>query len=186
MPHRNKKETELKTLTIFLTSVFIFSGCLTFHRISYKLNLEGELKGNGIITVYDIRSDAETESEFEEDKLTLFNYILDSENFLNDMRYEGKIILSRELFKEDNLLNGRAEFNFNDIRDVEAISYEDGFYFLTMDLQDSIHSTNGEVVYSDDYKRIIWGKDVKTIEFEMISTDYDDMYYRDLAPFYEE
>ncbi|RPI75544.1 MAG: hypothetical protein EHM47_02335, partial [Ignavibacteriales bacterium] len=172
-------------LVIFISLTLFFSGCLTFHRISYKLNLEGEIEGHCKITIYDIRSDAEGENEFEEDKNTLFEYILASDTFLSDMMEEGKDITSRNLFVEENLLNGEVEFNFDDIRNVEGIEFHDGFYYLTMDLQDSIYSTNGEIIFSDDYKRIVWGKDTETIEFEMIATDYDDMYYRNLAPFYK-
>lgn len=181
-----KGKTLKKHFLIFISLALFFSGCLTFHRISYKLIPEGELDGKGLITIYDIRSDAETDAEFEEDKETLFNYILESEQFLSDMDSEGKDITSRKLFVVDNLLNGAAEFNFDDIRQVEGIAFEDGLYFITMDTEDSIHSTNGEIIYSQGYKRIVWGEDIKTIEFEMIATDYDDMYYRELSPFYNE
>jgi hypothetical protein len=173
-------------LIIFVSFSFLLAGCLTFHKISYELILDDELKGTGIITVFDIRSDAETDDEFEEDKNTLFGYILKDKQFITDMTDEGKDITSRRIFTKDNLLNGEAKFNFNDIRDVEGIAYEDGFYYLTMDLQDSIYSTNGQIVFSEEYKRIIWGKDTKTISFEMIATDFDDMYYRELAPYFKE
>jgi len=76
--------------------------------------------------------------------------------------------------------------NFDDVRKVEGISFEDGFYYMTLDLEDSVYSTNGEIIYSDEYKRIVWDKNVKTLLFDMIAIDYDDMYYKDLAPFYKE
>jgi len=173
-------------LLIFIISSFFLSGCLTFHRISYELNLDDDLKGKGIIKVFDIRSDAETEEEFEEDKNTLFDYIYKSEGFISDMHNEGKDITSRRLYVKDDLLHGEVRFNFDDIRKVEGIASEEGFYYLTMELEDSIYSTNGEVILSDEYKRIVWDKSAKTLLFEMIATDYDDSYYKDLAPFYKE
>jgi hypothetical protein len=179
----------MKKLILIVSSFLFFltfQGCLTFHKISYKLILEDDLAGSGVIIVHDIRSDAETDEEFEEDKNTLFDYILKSDMFLSDMLNEGKDITSRNLFLENNLLNGKTEFDFEDIRDVEAISFEDGFYYLTLELQDSVNSTNGEIIYSEDFKRIVWGKNTSIITFEMIATDFDDMNYRELAPFYKE
>ncbi|MDO8548954.1 MAG: hypothetical protein Q7S39_02225 [Ignavibacteria bacterium] len=173
-------------LIIFIIVSFFLSGCLTFHRISYELNLEDDLKGKGIIKIFDIRSDAETDEEFEEDKNTLFEYTLKSEQFLTDMQNEGKDITSRRLYVKDDLLHGEAKFNFDDIRKVEGIAFEDDFYYITMELEDSIYSTNGEVIFSDDFKRIVWDKSTKTLLFEMIATDYDDSYYKQLAPFYKE
>jgi hypothetical protein len=173
-------------ILLFLIISFFLSGCLTFHRISYELSLEGDLDGKGIITINDIRSEAENDTNFEEDKHTLFEYILKSETFLSDMLNEGKEITSRNLFIEDELLNGKVEFNFDDIREVEGIAFQDGFYFLTMESEDSIHSTNGEIIKSDDHKRLIWGNNIRTLKFEMIAADYDDSSYRELAPFYKE
>jgi hypothetical protein len=183
----NKKEFFMKTNILVLIAIsFLLPGCLTFHRISYELTLEDNLGGKGIITVYDIRSNAETENNFEDDKNILFGYMLESDEFLSEMIKEGKDITSRNLFVEDNLLNGEVEFYFSDIRRVEGIAYEDGFYYLTMDIADSIYSTNGEVIFSEDYKRIVWGSDVETLKFEMVAVDYDDSYYRELAPYYKE
>jgi len=173
-------------LLIFIITSFVLSGCLTFHRISYELNLDDDLKGKGIIKVFDIRSDAETEEEFEEDKNTLFDYIYKSEGFISDMHNEGKDITSRRLYVKDDLLHGEVRFSFDDIRKVEGIATEEGFYYLTMELEDSIYSTNGEVILSNEYKRIVWDKSAKTLLFEMIATDYDDSYYKYLAPFYKE
>jgi hypothetical protein len=172
-------------LLIILVSFFL-SGCLTFHRISYELNLEDDLIGNGIIRIYDIRSSAETDEEFAEDKNTLFDYIHKSEGFISDMQQEGKEITSRRLYKKDDLLNGEVRFNFDDIRKVEGITSEEGFYYITMELEDSIYSTNGEVIFSENFKRIVWDKSTKTLLFEMIAADYDDSYYKNLAPFYKE
>jgi hypothetical protein len=92
---------------MMLLSLF-FSGCLTFHRISYELTPGDNLEGKGVITVYDIRSDAETDKEFEEDKNNLLNYALKGEMFLSDMQSEGKDITSRTLFVSDDLLNGEV------------------------------------------------------------------------------
>lgn len=175
-----------KLLIFFITASLFSPGCLTFHKISYELNIESELEGNGIIKVYDIRSDADTEFEFEEDKNTLFDYMLKSNQFITDMKEEGKNITSRGLFVKDDLLNGEVKFIFNDIRQVEGIAFEDDFYYITMDPEDNIISTNGEIVITEDVKRIIWDKSIKTLLFEVAAVDYDESFYRELAPYYKE
>ena len=176
----------MKKVTFIVLSFITFQGCLTFHRISYELNLEGQLNGKGIIRVYDIRSNAETGEDFEEDKNTLFDYMYKNNDFISDMKNEGKNIMSRRLYIKDDLLNGEVKINFEDIRKVEGIAFEDGFYYLTMDTEDSIYSTNGQIILSDDYKRIVWDKNIKALLFEIVDTDYDDGIYRDLVPHYKE
>jgi len=170
----------------FLLISFLLQGCLTFHRISYQLNLEGDLNGKGIITIYDIRSGAESDSDFAEDKSTLFDYILKSDQFITDMQNEGKDITSRRLYVKEGILNGETKLNFDDVRKIEGIGFEDGFYYLTVQPDDSIFSTNGKVITSSDYKRIIWDKNVETLMFEMMASDYSDGTYKELAPFYKE
>jgi hypothetical protein len=173
-------------LLIIIAGSFIFPGCLTFHRISYELTLENDLKGEGIIRVYNIKSDAETDEEFDDDKKTLFDYMLKSGEFISDMENEGKEITSRRLYIKDDLLHAEVKFTFEDVRKVEGIAFEEGFYHLTMELKDSIYSTNGEVIFSDDYKRIVWSSNEKTLLFDMLATDYEDTFYKDLAPYYKE
>jgi hypothetical protein len=176
----------MKKIIFIILSFITFQGCLTFHRIYYELNLEGDLNGKGVINIYDIRSGAENNSDFEEDKNSLFDYILKSDEFITDMHNEGKDIVSRRLYVKDDALNGEVKLNFNDIRKIEGIAFEDGFYYLTLQPDDSIYSTNGKVIYSKDYKRIVWDKSIKTLIFEMMASDYDEGTYKELAPYYKE
>ncbi len=168
------------------TALFLLPGCLTFHRISYQLNLEGDLKGKGVINIYDIRSGAESDSDFAEDKQTLFDYIQKSDQFITDMHSEGKDITSRRLYVKDGTLNGVVNLDFDDVRKIEGIGFEDGLYYLTVQPDDSIYSTNGKIIYSSGYKRIIWDKSIKTLMFEMLASDYGDGTFKELAPFYKE
>ena len=165
---------------------FLLPGCLTFHRISYQLNLEGDLKGKGVINIYDIRSGAESDSDFAEDKKTLFDYIQKSDQFITDMHSEGKDITSRRLYVKDGTLNGVVNLDFDDVRKIEGIGFEDGLYYLTVQPDDSIYSTNGKIIYSSGYKRIIWDKSIKTLMFEMLASDYGDGTFKELAPFYKD
>ena len=177
-----------KILFIMLIGIvlLLLPGCLTFHRISYQLNLDGDLNGKGIINIYDIRSGAESDSDFAEDQNTLFDYIQKSDQFITDMHNEGKDITSRRLYVKDGILNGVVDLDFDDIRKIEGIGFEDGLYYLTVQPEDSIYSTNGKIIYSAGYKRIIWDKSIKTIMFEMMASDYGDGTFKELAPFYKE
>ncbi len=83
------------------------------------------------------------------------------------------------------MLDGKAEYAFNDINKVEGIRFEDGFYYLTLALDDSVISTNGQIIKSKEYKRILWDKSIKVLKFEMYSSGFDDNTFKALAQFYK-
>ena len=69
--------------------------------------------------VEDIRSDAINSEELDSDKSNLFDFILESDDFITVMDDEGQYITSRELFNNDGTLSGKAIFTFDDITKVE-------------------------------------------------------------------
>ncbi len=153
----------------FLPLLFLFSGCLVVEKVHYRIVMDNEMKGNVEVTFYNIRSDAIGNKEFQEDKKNLFEYALNSSEFISEMAGEGKHITSRKLFEKEGKLNGVMNYNFDDISRVEGIRFQDGFYFLTMQVEDSIVTTNGEVVKTDEYKRIMWKAETKEMIFEILS-----------------
>jgi hypothetical protein len=171
-------------LTVIIISSLFLSGCLIFHKVSYNIELDNAKAGKVTVVISDIRSDATTETEFEEDKERLFGMILESEEFIQSMGEEGKEIINRELFLTGDTLNGRVEYKFNDINNIEGIVAEAGFYYLTLPLEDSVLTTNGEIIRSKNFKRIIWEAGTRNLHFEMLSFSFDRHEYRKLAPFY--
>lgn len=170
---------------ILSISAVLVAGCLQFNTVSYKVTMFNENSGEVSIQINDIRSDSETDEAFEEDKTALFETILKSDQFINDMNNEGKFISSRELFVADSKLNGKATYRFDEIGKVEGMIFADGFYYLTFEPSDSIISTNGQIFVTDQYKRIVWDKSIKTLQFEMLSNTFEEGSYRELAPFYQ-
>ena len=178
----------MKNLSILILSfslVFLTQGCLLFHSVSYKVELDGTTSGTATVLVADIRSDAMNSEELDSDKKNLFDFILDSDDFITLMEDEGEFITSRELFNDDGMLSGNATFSFDDITNVEGIIYEEPFYFLTINPEDSILETNGEVIISKDYKRIIWDDTFKTLKFKMFSEDFEGKSLTGMLQFYE-
>jgi len=163
----------------------ILPGCLQFKTVSYEVTMFTENSGEVKIQINDIRSDAETDEVFEEDKIALFETILESQQFIDDMNLEGKFISSRDLFVESGNLNGKGVYRFDEIGKVEGMVYADGFYYITFEPADSIVSTNGQIFITDQYKRIVWDKSIKTLTFEMLSNTFEEGSYRELAPFYQ-
>ena len=102
------------------------------------------------------------------------------------MKEEGRNILDRKLFISNGKLNGTVKYSFDDISKVEGIIYEDPFYFITIQLEDSIVSTNGEVIVSEEYKRIMWDNSIKTLKFEMFSADVNNDNLVDLSKYLNE
>ena len=174
-----------KSLILF-SLIILMQGCLIFHTVSYEINLTDEKSGIVKMQITDIRSDAMDVSELEEDKDQLFNFMLKSDDFIQQMKDEGKVITDRRLFKSEEKLNGSLIYSFTDISKVEGIVYQDPFYYLTLSLEDSIISTNGEVIVSEGHKRIMWDNSLKTLTFKMFSADVDGGSLVDLTKYLEE
>ncbi|PIX00402.1 MAG: hypothetical protein COZ80_00335 [Ignavibacteria bacterium CG_4_8_14_3_um_filter_37_9] len=160
------------------------SGCLVYQKVSYEIFIDGEKSGEAKVTFYDLKSDALGNKEFNEDKENLFNKLLRSDEFIFSQKDEEKEVTSRRLFVEDKKLNGEVNFKFKDINVVEGIQQQDGYYFLTVENEDSIISTNGTVIPINKFKRIIWERNQKVLKFEML-TDVKLNDLRELAPFYK-
>jgi len=175
----------LSIIVISFVLIYLTQGCLLMHSVSYEIKPNGNGKGTAVLTIKDIRSDALDANELTDDKKNLFEFMHKSDDFIEQMMDEGKKINSRELFVENGKLNGIIEFGFDDIEIVEGVIYEEPFYFLTLSTQDSIISTNGEVIVSDEYKRIMWDNTVKVLKFKMFSDDVDKGNLVGLAQYYE-
>lgn len=174
---------------IFLLWVaFSFGGCLVGEKIVYEVNVDkSHNSGTATVTYTNIRSDAANDKEFEEDKKNLFEYMYKSPQFIQQMKGEGKEVIKRELFPDEKKnLTGRAVYKFRKLSDVENLAYEDGFYFLTLALDDSVISTNGEVIKSSNYKRILWDDSHTTLKFEiMIESSQAVSKLRPMAPYFK-
>jgi hypothetical protein len=177
-----------KNLSIIIVAViliFAAQGCLLMHSVSYEIK-PGEIGGGtAVVTIENINSDALDATQLNEDKKNLFDFMYKSDEFIQQMKDEGKKISSRELFVENGKLNGIIKFSFDDIELVEGIIYEEPFYFLTLSPKDSIISTNGEVIVSDEYKRIIWDNALEKLKFKMFSDDVDNGNLIGMAQYYE-
>lgn len=176
----------IKKLLTFLPLIFTMQGCLVFHTVSYEVNLNDALEGTVTVNISDIRSDAMNTSELEEDKKQLFQELLKSDEFVKQMSEEGKYILDRKLFISEGKLNGMIKYSFDDVSKVEGIVYQEPFYFITIPLEDSIISTNGEVIMSEGHKRIMWDNSIKTLKFEMFSVDVEKGSLVELTKYFEE
>ena len=182
--HRSIMKNRVFLVVLFLLGLN-FSGCLVFQKVSYSIKLKDRQSGSVTFNMYDIKSDAIGNKEFEEDKHALFEYFLKSSDFIDEQKFEGKFITSRKIFIDGEKLNATVTFDFDDIRNVEGILYQDGLYFLTLDLKDSVLSTNGQVIYSGQVKRIIWDDSQNELNFVMLS-DAQQGKFRDLKPFFKE
>jgi hypothetical protein len=169
-------------LISLLFSASIFDGCLIFHKMSYTINIDKDTTGTATVMVSDIRSDASTGSNLEADKKNLFEYIYKSPDFISQMKDEGKTITKRELFLCEDTLIGKIDFSFRSIFSVEKIQFQDGFYYLTLTLDDSVLTTNGSIIYSKDHKRILWDKSSKVLMFEMLGYPFKKDEFTRLSP----
>jgi len=176
----------LRKLLALIPLLILMQGCLVFHSVSYEIIMADAKSGTVTIQVTDIRSDAMNTSELEEDKKQLFQDLLKGDDFVNQMRDEGKNISNRQLYIANGKLNGTVKYSFEDVAKVEGIVYQEPFYFITIPLEDSIISTNGEVIISEGHKRIMWDNSIKTMKFEMFSADVSSGSLVELTKYLEE
>ncbi len=164
----------------------LFSGCLTFHKVSYVVKLKNPNEGTVLLTAYDIRSTASTQKEFNEDKNTLFNYMLKSSKFLQDQKGQGKEVISRKLFLENGKLDGRGEYKFTGINNVEGMKFDGGFHYLNLQPDDSVIATNGTIIKSNGYKRIVWDSTYTELDFTMLGNPFTHKSrFKSLAPYFK-
>ena len=177
---------QIKIIATFFILLLLLQGCLVFKSVSYEINLNDNNSGNVIMEFTDIRSDALNTTALEADKKQLFQEMLKSNDFVEQMRDEGKNILDRKLYISDGKLDGAVKYSFDDISYVENFVYQEPFYYVTFDLQDSIISTNGEVVISEDHKRIMWDNSIRTLKFEWFSTNTEGSNLVELVQYLED
>ncbi len=177
----------IPVIAVGLFLLVTFSGCLTFHEVSYEVKLSNPNEGSVLVTMFDIRSTASANDEFNDDKKNLFQYMLKSKQFIEEQKPQGKDIISRKLFLENGKLNGQAEYKFIDISNVEGMKYEGGFHYINLKTDDSVIATNGEVIKSQDYKRIVWDSTFTELKFTMLANPFNSKdHYRLLAPYYNQ
>ena len=176
-------------ITFFtITGIFLIltlSGCIDFYKVSYTIKLETLDKGTATVHLYDLRSDAVKEKDFETDKQNIFQFALKSDDFIQSMKQEGKNINSRELYVNGDTLDANVVYSFDSITSVENMQHDAGFFYLTLEPTDSVISTNGEIITSKDRKRILWDKSIKTLKFEILSNTFTNGTYKMLGPYYK-
>lgn len=168
---------------VFIMILISVPACLVFNKISYEIILNEDKSGTASLYITDITSDATDSEAFQQDTSALFTFMLKSDQFIEDLKNEDRFITNRKLILNDDNLDAEVKYNFTNIAGVENLVHEDGFYFLTMGISDSIISTNGEVIKSRDYKRILWDDKQTILKFEMFSLETDA--YRKLSTYYK-
>lgn len=176
----------MKNVSNFLLLILLsqLSGCIVFKTVSYEVTFNGDGSGTAIVTIADINSNATTQENLDEDIKSILEYGLTDQEFVNEMKKEGKNITSRNLFVEKEKLNALISYEFTDISAVEGMQFDDPYYYLTILVEDSIISTNGQITKTADYQRIVWDKSITTLKFEMYSDDTSKEGLKSLALFY--
>jgi hypothetical protein len=175
----------MKNILFALIAIFGLNGCIVFKSVSYEISLSGDISGNSLVIIEDISSDAQNEEDFNNDIQFVFDYAQVSSQFIDDMNNEGKKIISRKLFIQDGKLNALVSYEFDYITLIESIYFDDPYYYLNLAPEDSIISTNGQIFSYDDFKRIVWDKSMKTLNFHIFSENTDNPNIKSLAPFYK-
>lgn len=176
----------MKKTFIILLIIFIshFTGCIVFHSVSYEVNVNEDGTGTALVTIEDINTDGTTKEVIDQDVNSIIEHGWKSQQFIDDMKSEGKFIISRNLLVENNKLVAVISYEFPEISRVEGMQFEDPYFYLTIPVEDSIISTNGQITKTTEYQRIVWDKTIKTLKFKMYSDDTSRRGLTSLAPYY--
>ena len=161
-------------------------GCLLVEKMRYEIIISDDSDTSGSATLYaeGIYSDATGKKELDQDTTILWDIYYQRDEFLGYMAETGRRVLATTLDVEKKKLTGRVDFTFTSIRNVEAIQFDGEYYYYTNMNKDSIGATNGTLIKKKEYNRIIWPKEVKKLEFELISKKPQNK--RDLVPMVRE
>lgn len=171
----------------YLASLLLITqvtGCIVFHSVSYEVNVNEDGTGTALLTIEDINTDAVTKEAVDEDVKSILEHGLKSQQFVDDLKSEGKQIISRNVVIEKEKLNAIILYEFSEISKVEGLQFDDPYYYLTIPVEDSIISTNGQITKTPEYQRIVWDKSIKTLKFKMYSDDTNREGLTSLAPYY--
>ncbi|KAB2907907.1 MAG: hypothetical protein LC102_08300 [Ignavibacteriales bacterium] len=165
---------------------FAAQGCLLIEKMRYEITISDKSDTTGVAVLYaeGIYSDATGKKELDQDTTILWDIYFQRDEFLGYMAETGKKVLGTELDVVKKKLSGNIQFSFNSIRNVESIQFDGEYYYYTNFNKDSVSSTNGTVIRKPEYTRIIWPKEIKNIEFELVNIKPQNR--RDLVPFYNE
>ncbi len=169
---------------LLLIMIIQLTGCIVFNTVSYEVTVNEDGTGTALVMIKDINTDATTKESIDEDVKSILAYGLKSQEFVNEMQAEGKNITSRNILIEREKLNAIVNYEFSDISKVEGMQFDDPYYYLTISVEDSIVSTNGQVIKTAEYKRIVWDKSMTTLKFKMYSDDTDKEGLKSLAAYY--
>jgi len=174
----------MKKYFLVLLSSVLLNGCVIFNTVSYEITMRTDKSGSALVKINDICTDAANEEEEMNDVNNVFDYAAKSLQFIKDQETDGKKITNRKLFVEGNNLNALISFDFDDISSIEGIQFEDPYYYLTLNPEDSVISTNGQLFEYDNYKRIVWDKSIKVLKFTMFSEDTDKPGIKKMSDYY--
>lgn len=172
---------------IYVLSLILISqltGCIVFHSVSYDVNVNDDGTGTAKVFIEDINSDGKTDEAINQDVRGIIEQGWKSQQFLDDMETEGKKVISRDLFVQDGKLNAIINYEFDEISKVEGMQFDDPYYYLTIPVEDSIISTNGQITKTKEYQRIVWDKSIKTLKFKMYSDDTSRKGLTSIAPYF--
>jgi len=181
-----RKGIKMKNLKFLLLLLLViqFTGCIVFNNVSYEVTVNEDGTGTALLTIEDINTDAVTKEAIDEDVKSILEHGLKSQQFVEDMKSEGKQIISRNVVIENEKLNAIVLYEFSEISRVEGLQFDDPYYYLTVPVEDSILSTNGQITKTAEYQRIVWDKSIKTLKFKMYSDDTNSEGLSSLAPYY--
>lgn len=92
-----KRRVNLKKIIFLIAIITItqLTGCIIFNTVSYEVSMNDDGTGTATVFIEDINTDATTPEAIEEEVNSILLHGLKKQQFIDDMKAEGKYIISR-------------------------------------------------------------------------------------------
>jgi hypothetical protein len=155
----------LAAAAILLATALLASGCLTCEYKEYRLKLNDDGSGEGVIRYVNIMANVTSEDESAEAdfKELVSDYL---NGTMIEEEYPEAIIRSKTLKEEDGVLVGEVEVEFSSLMAIKLYQYDEQSPIMHYigSLNESYDASNG--FFDEDMMPVIfWEKDARDLHF---------------------
>lgn len=166
------KSAQVLRIFLLLVLLVVFSGCLIYETVEYRVRLNSDGKSGTIVITYsNIQSSSDDVKKQDED----FQELLDKwkgDKYLLERMNDGVYIKKRDLKLSNGTLVWREVGIFADVHKMNnGISYDDTTR-ISLAKDEGVLETNGVVLLSKDSTVVIWPPHTRDFEMKVRNLDF--------------
>jgi len=151
-------------LAALLLTVSIFHGCLLVRTTEHHVRLNADGSGEAILRLYDIRSDAQSDSGIASDVARLL--VVANGKGVSLFEQNTRKLRGRQFMISGDTLSMEIDYTFSSYTAVEGLRVNADNLFLVVGPTMDILKTNGKVEdWMEDLRRIVWPRDATRLSY---------------------